>query len=47
MIVQVIERANNSDYGLACGIFSKNIDTVNSLARALKAGTVWYGPLPS
>jgi aldehyde dehydrogenase (NAD+) len=38
---EVIERANNSDYGLACGIFSKNIDTVNSLARALKAGTVW------
>lgn len=38
---QVIARANNSPYGLAAGVFSNNIDTVNTLTRALKSGTVW------
>lgn len=38
---EVIERANTSEYGLACGIFSKNVDTINILARAVKAGTIW------
>eukprot|EP00198_Chlamydomonas_reinhardtii_P001619 XP_001690955.1 aldehyde dehydrogenase [Chlamydomonas reinhardtii] len=37
----VIARANNSPYGLAAGVFSNNIDTVNTLTRALKSGTVW------
>lgn len=38
---QVIERANNSPYGLAAGIFSNNLNTVNTLTRALRVGTVW------
>uniref|UniRef100_A0A0C9S9Y8 TSA: Wollemia nobilis Ref_Wollemi_Transcript_5624_1981 transcribed RNA sequence n=1 Tax=Wollemia nobilis TaxID=56998 RepID=A0A0C9S9Y8_9CONI len=38
---EVIKRANASRYGLAAGIFSKNIDTVNTLSRALRAGTLW------
>ncbi|KAK4784985.1 hypothetical protein SAY86_001674 [Trapa natans] len=37
----VIHRANNTRYGLAAGVFTKNIDTANTLTRALRAGTVW------
>ncbi|KAL2903237.1 Aldehyde dehydrogenase family 2 member B7 mitochondrial [Bienertia sinuspersici] len=38
---EVVRRANASDYGLAAGVFTQNIDTGNTLSRALKAGTVW------
>ncbi|XP_057417961.1 benzaldehyde dehydrogenase, mitochondrial-like [Lotus japonicus] len=38
---EVIQRANNTRYGLAAGIFTKDIDTANTLTRALKVGTVW------
>uniref|UniRef100_A0A0D6R358 Aldehyde dehydrogenase domain-containing protein n=1 Tax=Araucaria cunninghamii TaxID=56994 RepID=A0A0D6R358_ARACU len=38
---EVIKRSNATRYGLAAGIFSKNIDTVNTLSRALRTGTVW------
>lgn len=38
---EVIRRANNTRYGLAAGVFSQNIDTANTLARALRVGTVW------
>ncbi|KAL8140783.1 hypothetical protein V2J09_006804 [Rumex salicifolius] len=37
----VIKRANNTRYGLAAGVFTSNLDTANTLVRALKAGTVW------
>eukprot|EP01084_Bolivina_argentea_P046027 84741_1 len=37
----VINRANNTTYGLAAGVFSENINTCNRVSRALKAGTVW------
>ncbi|KAK4488840.1 hypothetical protein RD792_004630 [Penstemon davidsonii] len=37
----VIRRANNSQYGLAAGVFTQNLDTANTLSRALKVGTVW------
>lgn len=37
----VIARANDSDYGLAAAVFSKNIDTINHVTSQLKAGTVW------
>ncbi|XP_022135275.1 aldehyde dehydrogenase family 2 member B4, mitochondrial-like [Momordica charantia] len=40
-IHEVIQRANSSRFGLAAGVFTKNIDTANTLTRALKAGTVW------
>ncbi|PIA62100.1 hypothetical protein AQUCO_00200240v1 [Aquilegia coerulea] len=40
-INEVIKRANNSHYGLAAGVFTRSIDTANTLSRALKAGTVW------
>ena len=38
---EVLRRANDSTYGLAAGVFSENINTVNYATRALKAGTVW------
>ncbi|XVE67953.1 hypothetical protein DITRI_Ditri09bG0029300 [Diplodiscus trichospermus] len=37
----VIQRANATPYGLAAGVFTQNIDTVNTLTRALRVGTVW------
>ncbi|XP_049871420.1 aldehyde dehydrogenase, mitochondrial [Pectinophora gossypiella] len=38
---EVVERANNSDYGLAAAIFTKDLDKANYLIQALRAGTVW------
>ncbi|KAJ8965422.1 hypothetical protein NQ314_004175 [Rhamnusium bicolor] len=38
---ELIERANNTNYGLASAIFSKDIDKVNYLLQGIKAGTVW------
>ncbi|KAG6545482.1 hypothetical protein Mapa_013084 [Marchantia paleacea] len=40
-IQEVIKRANRTEYGLAAGIFSKNVDEINTLSRGLRAGTVW------
>ncbi|XP_048427700.1 aldehyde dehydrogenase family 2 member B7, mitochondrial isoform X1 [Pyrus x bretschneideri] len=38
---EVIRRANNSRYGLAAGVFTQNIDTANTLTRALRVGSVF------
>ena len=38
---EVIRRANTTRYGLAAGVFTQNIDTANTLTRALRTGTVW------
>ncbi|XP_034833680.1 aldehyde dehydrogenase, mitochondrial isoform X1 [Maniola hyperantus] len=38
---ELLERANNSEYGLAAAVFSKDIDRVNYLVQGLRAGTVW------
>lgn len=40
-VEEVIERANDSDYGLAAGIWSENIKTAHYVASKLQAGTVW------
>lgn len=40
-VEEVLQRANNTRYGLAAGIMTKNIDLANQLTRAIKAGTVW------
>lgn len=37
----MIRRANTTQYGLAAGVFTKNINTANTLTRALHVGTVW------
>ncbi|KAI3866077.1 hypothetical protein MKX03_003539 [Papaver bracteatum] len=38
---EVIKRSNATTYGLAAGVFTKNIDTANTVTRALRVGTVW------
>jgi aldehyde dehydrogenase (NAD+) len=38
---EVVERANKTYYGLAAGIFTKNIDKAHLYAKAVKAGTIW------
>lgn len=38
---EVIERANNSEYGLAAAVYSKDIDKINTVVQGVKAGTVW------
>jgi aldehyde dehydrogenase (NAD+) len=38
---EVVERANNTRYGLAAGICSKNIGRALGMANQLRAGSVW------
>lgn len=37
----MVQRANNSRYGLAAGVFTKNLEIANYMTRALRAGTIW------
>ena len=37
----IIEQANNSDYGLAAAIFTKDVKKAIRTANAMNAGTVW------
>lgn len=38
---EVIDRANNTEYGLAAGVLTKDIDKALTFARAVEAGSVW------
>ena len=38
---EIAAEANNTSYGLAAGIWTKDIGKAHSLANKLKAGTVW------
>ncbi|KAG7273952.1 hypothetical protein CRUP_021236 [Coryphaenoides rupestris] len=38
---EVVERANDSQYGLAAGVFTKDIDKAHYISNGLRAGTVW------
>ncbi|XP_077492864.1 aldehyde dehydrogenase, mitochondrial-like [Amblyomma americanum] len=38
---EVIRRANDTKYGLAAGVFTKDITTATVVAHALRVGTVW------
>lgn len=40
-IDEVIHRANDSEYGLAAAVFTKDIDKANYIVGGLRAGTVW------
>lgn len=40
-IEEVLERANNTKYGLAAAIFTRDIDKANYMSQGLRAGTVW------
>lgn len=38
---EVIRRANATRYGLAAGVFTSSLNKANTLARALRVGSVW------
>jgi aldehyde dehydrogenase (NAD+) len=38
---EVIQRANNSNYGLGAGVVTKSVETALKVSNALRAGTVY------
>ncbi|KAG2718517.1 hypothetical protein I3843_03G216300 [Carya illinoinensis] len=40
-IDEAIKKANNTKYGLAAGIVTKNLDVANTVSRSIRAGVVW------
>lgn len=40
-IEEAIERANQTNYGLAAGVLTKNLDTALTFVNAVEAGSVW------
>lgn len=40
-LVKVIARANATQYGLAAGVFTSDINLAHLMSRSLQAGTVW------
>ena len=38
---EVIRRANDTTYGLAAAVWTKDIDKAHLFAKKVKAGTVW------
>jgi retinal dehydrogenase len=40
-VEEVLPRANNTRYGLAASVFTKDLDKAISFANSLQAGTVW------
>jgi len=40
-VEEALTRANNTEYGLAAGVFTSNMNTKEIFVREYKAGTVW------
>lgn len=38
---EVITRANDTKYGLAAAVFTRDIDKAHYISNGLRAGTVW------
>lgn len=38
---EVITRANDTKYGLAAAVFTRDIDKAHYVSNGLRAGTVW------
>jgi len=41
-IEEALDMANDTTYGLAAGVYTKNLDTAIRVANSFEAGTVWY-----
>jgi betaine-aldehyde dehydrogenase len=39
---EAIELANSTRFGLACNVYTKDLDTIVRCMREIKAGTVWF-----
>jgi aldehyde dehydrogenase (NAD+) len=39
---EVVDRANDSNYGLGAGVITNNITTALTFVKHVRAGTVWY-----
>jgi len=39
---EVIERANNSIYGLGASVFTRDLEKAIYLSHSIQSGTVWY-----
>ena len=46
-IEDVIRRANDTEYGLAASVWSRDVDAARSIAERLEAGTVWINEIHS
>ena len=46
-IEDVIARANNTEYGLAASVWSKDVKSARSVAERIEAGTVWINEVHS
>nr|XP_002128130.1 aldehyde dehydrogenase, mitochondrial [Ciona intestinalis] len=44
---EVIERANNTVYGLAAAVFTKDLNTAITVSNSVRAGTVWVNTFNS
>jgi aldehyde dehydrogenase (NAD+) len=42
---EVAARSNDSAFGLAGGIWTRNIGTAQKMAKAMRAGTVWVNTM--
>jgi phenylacetaldehyde dehydrogenase len=40
-LADVVREANDSDYGLAAGIWTESLSTAHRMAAAIRAGTIW------
>ncbi|HEU4436777.1 MAG TPA: aldehyde dehydrogenase family protein, partial [candidate division Zixibacteria bacterium] len=38
---EAVQKANSTAYGLAAGIWTKDVRKAHTFAKAIKAGTVW------
>ncbi|KQX19656.1 aldehyde dehydrogenase [Sphingomonas sp. Root50] len=46
-IDDVVARANNTEYGLAASVWSRDLDQARSIAERIEAGTVWINEIHS
>ncbi|KAK8654611.1 hypothetical protein V6N13_107218 [Hibiscus sabdariffa] len=40
-VIDEVQRANNTTYGLAAGVITKNLNVANMVSRSIRAGIVW------